>query len=274
MAKFKGLEKIKEGSSKDFQHYSNYFFECISGTPLSPALKDQLNDNYIPWDSTPEGHKAFKRFESDYKSFLIENKTSLAVVEAYLLEIYVNGIYKMRLQFENLANVVLTKCFKGDFSIAIENIYFYDLSNRVHGYGTLSSNLKGFVKSTFKIDLPSIDSKLYNIKGDYFGIWKLTVSKELQSKPTKNKPTFKSLGVFCQLLNESHLDRLESNETQEEFTKRICFKFGFDWSDNVRQAFGRSKNNRDIKNVEKYILTLLPESIQPKLESYINTLLK
>lgn len=96
-----------------------------------------------------------------------------------------------------------------------------------------------------------------------------------QSQQTKNKKeseTIKApvLALFCSLVNDSRIDKKQETESVMDYCERICKKYGFAYSDRVRQNFNgnKTKNNR-LEFAEK-VLPLLDAGTKDEIQKYLD----
>jgi hypothetical protein len=98
-----------------------------------------------------------------------------------------------------------------------------------------------------------------------------------QSEPIdKNHTTKLSAPIirrFCELCNNSGLDKKDPNENVIPYCERICLKFGLEYSDRVRQNFDNrnepKQTDNHLKKVIELILPTLKASDREIIDNYI-----
>jgi hypothetical protein len=106
----------------------------------------------------------------------------------------------------------------------------------------------------------------------------LKPANEQQSEPIdKNHTTKLSAPIirrFCELCNNSGLDKKDPNENVIPYCERICLKFGLEYSDRVRQNFDNrnepKQTDNHLKKVIELILPTLKASDREIIDNYIN----
>ena len=121
------------------------------------------------------------------------------------------------------------------------------------------------------------NSRRFVIWKDYL-VWLNSLdTQEKQSKPIDaNRSTLLKAPIirrFCELCNNSGLDKKDPNENVIPYCERICLKFGLEYSDRVRQYFDFNNEpkptDKHLKKVIELILPRLKAMDRAIIDSYI-----
>lgn len=96
-----------------------------------------------------------------------------------------------------------------------------------------------------------------------------------QFQQTKNKQaneTIKApvLALFCSLIDEIRIDKKEETESAPKYCKRICEKYGFTYTDRVRQNYYGSKTKTIRKEFIDKVLPLLDAGIKDVIQKHLD----
>lgn len=124
----------------------------------------------------------------------------------------------------------------------------------------------------------------FNYKNRSFVIWNdyLAWLNNIDTNKRQGKPISTSHSTkltapiikrFCELCNNSGLDKKDPDETVITYCERICLKFGLEYRDRVRQHFDFNNEpkstDRHLKKVIELILPRLKKSDRAIIDSYI-----
>lgn len=142
-----------------------------------------------------------------------------------------------------------------------------------------------FVKRELLIDIESLPSfyliqeVIGNIKSsiDFEKVKFITESKNAKAEHSKkvqkngnaiNAPT---LALFCNLINETGIDKKEESENVKDYCKRVCDKYSFTYTDRVRQNFSGNKTKKNRKEFSDKVLPLLDDETKGKIEKHLDS---
>ena len=77
------------------------------------------------------------------------------------------------------------------------------------------------------------------------------------------------LGLFCNLINESGIDKREETESASVYCQRICIKYELPYTDKVRQNYNVKETKKLIQELTKWVLPLIDEETKLKVEKYL-----
>jgi hypothetical protein len=105
----------------------------------------------------------------------------------------------------------------------------------------------------------------------------LLLNKETKIKAmqngTENRPKIKApvISLFCKLLNDSQIVPRAETKTQKDYCEKICTQFNLQYSDRVRQGYGKSSNKANLLKVKSQIIPKIDSGTGEKLNSYLNS---
>lgn len=79
------------------------------------------------------------------------------------------------------------------------------------------------------------------------------------------------LALFCSLINEIGIDKKEETESAPKYCKRICEKYGFPFTDRVRQNYYGNKTKETRKAFIEKVLPLLDAETKSKIQKFLDT---
>jgi ribosomal protein S21 len=79
------------------------------------------------------------------------------------------------------------------------------------------------------------------------------------------------LALFCSLINEIGIDKKEETESALKYCKRICEKFGFPFTDRVRQNYYGNKTKETRKVFIEKVFPLLDAETKSKVQKFLDT---
>jgi hypothetical protein len=77
------------------------------------------------------------------------------------------------------------------------------------------------------------------------------------------------LGLFCNLINVSGIDKREETESAPVYCQRICNKYELPYTDRVRQNYNVKETKKLIQELTKLVLPLIDEETKLKVEKYL-----
>jgi hypothetical protein len=77
------------------------------------------------------------------------------------------------------------------------------------------------------------------------------------------------LGLFCNLIDVSGIDKREETESASVYCQRICNKYELPYTDRVRQNYNVKETKKLIQELTKLVLPLIDEETKLKVEKYL-----
>lgn len=91
------------------------------------------------------------------------------------------------------------------------------------------------------------------------------------SKGIKTKPTAIALGLFCNLINASGIDKKGFEENIESYCRRICEQHNLKYRDRIRQNFYSSDRKRYRAELIEKVLPLVDIKTRGIIESHLQS---
>lgn len=198
-----------------------YFNNYIRGykKSLSQFHRYSLHQSYdkklMNWPSGSQAFKLEPKFVEEYKSELLDGIGFPDKLRAYLLEVYVNGIYSVRCAFERRKLFILEHHFKGDLSTALENEIFISVSSYEDGLGWICSDISAFLKLNCQYEMTSIDKSGFNISNGYFKEFTIRSISDESNRMIRNKELFESYIHFYEKNNAKQVENDKSRIENE-----------------------------------------------------------
>lgn len=91
-----------------------------------------------------------------------------------------------------------------------------------------------------------------------------------QQTETKT-PTAPAIALFCNLINETEINKRETDEIPEKYCKRICEKYNLKYTDRVRQHFYCTKNKKHHIELTELILPCIDVTVKDKIQKHLDS---
>lgn len=95
------------------------------------------------------------------------------------------------------------------------------------------------------------------------------VPQQPETRIEKEKIKAPVLAFFCSLINEVGIDKKEESESAPNYCERICVKYGFNYTDRVRQNYYGKKTKVQQKEFTDKVLPLLDDNIKHLIHKYL-----
>lgn len=181
-------------------------------------------------------------------------KFSVDIIEHYIL----NGEHAQAILFRKY-------CIKklNEIIFNIETI----LSIRLQ-----DSPLKQHLENVVNVLENSIDLKELEIIRELNKILtEKTQQPEAKMKQESVKIKASVLALFCSLVNEIDINKMEKTESVKNYCNRICEKYGFPYTDRVRQNFRGNETKKNRNELTEKVLPFLDAKTKSKIQKYLDT---
>jgi hypothetical protein len=76
------------------------------------------------------------------------------------------------------------------------------------------------------------------------------------------------IGLFIQLLNDARIE-VQGNGGADKFCLRICQKYGWEYTDSIRQGFGKSRTSKQLDKIKEQIFPIIDTDTKQRIEQYL-----
>jgi len=259
----------------DLPHYEKCFFvhyQCDNFNEGESITALNIHSKGKGKEYTGNEVESIKEYASKVNKLLNEGLTLVHWNQdrEYFGTEHINKRYKdltgdnLKLDYSNNINLAEWLCDK----YKDKYVQHYRLDNL--------AKLNGFsgVKETEDGQRTFASNRLLLITKIYCSAFSNTLKIEAPQQANKKVPSNVVIALFCSLINEAGITKMEVNEIPEIYCTRICKIYNLEYADRVRQNFNGHKSKKHYKQLTEHILpridTLIKDKIQKHLDSKKN----
>lgn len=159
--------------------------------------------------------------------------------------------------------------------------YFINEARKKAGSIIIEQSIKQrFIETEIEfIKAQIVDCKKYpdrNYKVSLLNKWELALDWLLaysfqQTETKSDKLKAPVLGLFCNIINASSIDKKDETESVESYCKRVCEQYKLTYTDRIRQNFNGSNVAKTRKELIEKVLPLLDTETQNKIQKYLDS---